>query len=293
MARRLVLVEAEPAAMLGDVCAVERGDGETREAGERKVSNFNRITIRGYAAVFNDLALIGEAEWETILRGAFARMFVEDKPVRLQFDTHDAAPAMASTRDGTLHLFEDEHGLGFEADVKVGANFGWSEVRRMVHGGHQACSVNFVKTIAGRARRPIGRSMVRARVIMQATIDHVAIVDAPTYRSTCCWRADASVDRAQYKIHENAKRWARGREIAASHQASPATIAARTDRRAPLEFHLAPRQARYAALRQKWARGALVGKMNGQIMAHAAFSKAGGFDGDFDNLLNEAARGIR
>jgi hypothetical protein len=33
--------------------------------------------------------------------------------------------------------------------------------------------------------------------------------------------------------------------------------------------------------------------MNGQIMAHAAFSKAGGFDGDFDNLLNEAARGIR
>lgn len=74
------------------------------EAGERR--------LQGYAAVFNQLS---EAMWgmrERIRPGAFAKT-IQEGDIRAVWN-HDPAHVLGRTKNGTLDLREDEHGLWVE-----------------------------------------------------------------------------------------------------------------------------------------------------------------------------------
>lgn len=71
--------------------------------------------LRGYAAVFNQEAVIGGRFREVILPGAFTDAVTPDG-VRANFN-HDPNLLLGRTTAGTLRLREDEHGLAYEVDV--------------------------------------------------------------------------------------------------------------------------------------------------------------------------------
>jgi HK97 family phage prohead protease len=71
------------------------------------------LVVRGYAALFNSpshpLPFI-----ETIMPGAFKRSLQSRNRIMLLWN-HNAGEPLASNRNGSLRLFEDEKGLGYEA----------------------------------------------------------------------------------------------------------------------------------------------------------------------------------
>ena len=72
--------------------------------------------LRGYAVCFNDVeALCGE---DTLFRPDAFMQSVQ-WPVGLRFGSHHAKD-LASTINGTLSLFQDDYGLGFEARLEFG-----------------------------------------------------------------------------------------------------------------------------------------------------------------------------
>ena len=75
----------------------------------------DKITFSGYAAVFNSdshpLPFI-----ERIAPGAFKRSLQARNDVKLLWN-HDSSEVLASTRSGTMRLYEDAHGLKVEAEI--------------------------------------------------------------------------------------------------------------------------------------------------------------------------------
>jgi len=90
---------------------------------ETRVSNVDfeiraegdKMTFSGYAAVFNSdsqpLPFI-----ERIAPGAFKRSLQARNDVKLLWN-HDSGEVLASTRSGTMRLYEDAHGLRVEAEL--------------------------------------------------------------------------------------------------------------------------------------------------------------------------------
>jgi phage head maturation protease len=171
------------------------------------------VIIRGYAITFEQLAAVPEDEGgglEVVTRGAFKNMLRAGTPVRLQFRTHDRAPAIASTSDGALALFEDDYGLGFSATL---ARPDWGMVRSIVQGKSALASVHFTDR-RFRASSFKGEAVQR---VERAEISHIAIVDRAVYRATCVWRGDVPLDEAPLRVRDLANRWERGRLLASHH----------------------------------------------------------------------------
>lgn len=85
---------------------------------ERRAVHPPRVAGRrlsGYAAVFGAEARIG-AVTETIRPGAFAASLASARDVLALID-HDPHRLLGRTRTGTLRLWEDTHGLGFDLDL--------------------------------------------------------------------------------------------------------------------------------------------------------------------------------
>jgi HK97 family phage prohead protease len=71
-------------------------------------------TIKGYAAVYNDIATIGGSFREVIAPGAFKETLGGD--IRALVD-HDSGRVIGRSTAGTLRLFEDDKGLAVEIDL--------------------------------------------------------------------------------------------------------------------------------------------------------------------------------
>lgn len=74
--------------------------------------------LRGYAAVY-DVPTDKQAQFngtETIARGAFDAALAAQDDVLFTID-HDPTLLLGRTSSGTLRLFSDEHGLGYELDL--------------------------------------------------------------------------------------------------------------------------------------------------------------------------------
>jgi len=78
-------------------------------------SEGDKLTFSGYAAVFNsDSQPLPFTE--RIAPGAFKRTLQARNDVKLLWN-HDSGEVLASTRSGTMRLYEDSHGLKVEADL--------------------------------------------------------------------------------------------------------------------------------------------------------------------------------
>ena len=92
--------------------------------------------LRGYASTYDDPYELGpQDDWgwvEIIGRGAGAKSIAERDDVYLFFD-HDGLP-LASTKDGTLRLSENERGLFSDADIDSGSSYSMEVYRRVQRG---------------------------------------------------------------------------------------------------------------------------------------------------------------
>lgn len=95
------------------------GDLEARSAVlsdvEIRKADDGKVTIAGYAAVFDSPSENMGGWVEIIKRGAFRKVLAEKPDVRLLIN-HEGLP-LARTKNGTLRLKEDTKGLRFEADL--------------------------------------------------------------------------------------------------------------------------------------------------------------------------------
>lgn len=81
---------------------------------ERRSGDAAGVTIRGYAAVFDKYSNNLGGFREIIKPGAFADVLEND--VRALFN-HDANHVLGRTLSGTLRVFQDDTGLGYEVDL--------------------------------------------------------------------------------------------------------------------------------------------------------------------------------
>jgi HK97 family phage prohead protease len=79
------------------------------------------VTLRGYAAVFDKWSVDLGGFREKILPGAFKRT-LETADVRALWN-HDPAVVLGRTRNNTLRVVEDDHGLRVEIDPPRGGLF--------------------------------------------------------------------------------------------------------------------------------------------------------------------------
>lgn len=156
-------------------------------------------TVVGYAAVFNEEALIAGQFREKILPGAFSKTMGGDVKA---YWNHDSGAILGRTKAGTLRLKEDERGLAVEIDLPettIGRDLRVSLQRGDVEG----MSFGF--------RVPEGgddwdfRSNPPLRSIREVELFEVSAVPSPAYsgtelalRSMEAAKAEARKDQAEY-----------------------------------------------------------------------------------------------
>lgn len=127
--------------------------------------------VRGYAAVFDQ-----EAHGEVIRSAAFNRSLEQRDDVKL-LTNHDGV-AMARTKSGTLTLFRDDIGLGFDAPSLDPAN---PDVQRLIsamsRGDLDQCS--FAGYFTDAKQNDIG-----VREVREVQLVDVSIVTNPWYEGT-------------------------------------------------------------------------------------------------------------
>jgi hypothetical protein len=223
--------------------------------------------VRGYATTFNQVGIVGK-EFEQFLPRAFDRLLASTPRIDLRWSEHErSAPQLASTAEGTLSLFADAYGLGFEAllDVDDLDNIGrlGAIVRR--ENPMAFCSVGGL--IINNKRSLSAGSYL----ITDATIEHITICDrTAVYQGSAVWAA-GPLDLAPSKIQSLAARWATGRaewkrKLAAQQQS------AQSSKSAVISALVSSRERQFAAFRNMIR--AQPGRFYGEILGHAGFSKA-------------------
>lgn len=240
----------------------------------------DRLVLRGYAAPYNSVAVADDIR-ETIRPRAFDQMLQDRAPVVLQYASHDVdARAVATTVDGSLELFVDEIGLGFEAHLNPSpAN--WAVTRGIVQGRYSFASVNFT----GVESEVVSTHGCVTRIIRSATIDHIAIMnESAAYKETSVWRADCPIDEAPMRIRAAVERWDAGHRAAAEARTRAVAKVSAGRRSTPttqqaLSTQLQPRMAAYAETRSRFFADFLRGGHRSATFGHAAFSRAAGWNG--------------
>lgn len=139
--------------------------------------NQNDIVFTGYAAVFNEWSNPLGKFRERIAPGAFAKAIQEDDVRALM--NHDANYVLGRNRSGTLRLWEDDHGLGYEVQAPDAQ---WArDLRESVRRGDVSqCSFSF---IAVRDEWSASQG-VHERTLLEARLYDVSIVTYPAYPMT-------------------------------------------------------------------------------------------------------------
>lgn len=149
------------------------GDLQTEVTGKK---------LGGYAAVFNQVADIGPGRYlerlaPTVFRSVLA---TPDLDVVGLFN-HDMNRLLARTRNGSLRLSADSHGLGFELDLPDTPT--GDEVRSMVDAGLiDKCSFSFIPGQGDSRSMQDGRQLI-TRTDVKRLID-VSVVTLPAYQGT-------------------------------------------------------------------------------------------------------------
>ena len=148
--------------------------------------------LRGYAAVYDQPTSKQKdyAGTETIARGAFDRVLGDDV---LGLVDHDVSKVLGRTRNGTVRLRSDDHGLGFEIDLPD-TTLG-RDIRELVARG-DLDGMSFA-AIPGVVERTAGGVVHRS---FDRLLD-ISVVTVPAYDGTSVMaRSAAGTSRAEQLI---------------------------------------------------------------------------------------------
>lgn len=149
----------------------------TIDLNTREGATNNSRVISGYAAVFNSRTNIGSFD-EIILPGAFSRSLSAKKDICVLVN-HNWDNVLGRTKSGTLRLWEDDHGLGFEVelpDTTVARDL----TESMSRGDINQCSFGF-KVVEDNWDYSVDPML---RTLREVELFEVSIVTVPAYEDT-------------------------------------------------------------------------------------------------------------
>ena len=146
----------------------------------------NKQLVEGYAAVFNQRALIWESEWsgwkymEVIDRNAFNGADMSDTVFK--YNHGDVAMILARTSNNTLTMNTDDKGLRISADI-IDTNNG-TDVYKLIKRG-DLNKMSFAFTVKSERTEVDKENKIYTRTITAFDkIYDVAVVDVPAYDGT-------------------------------------------------------------------------------------------------------------
>lgn len=159
---------------------------EIRTAQINSANEEGQLKVRGYAAVFNEPTLIWESEYsgykyfETVDRNAFEGADMSD--VCFKYNHGDVAMILARTRNKTLTLAADDHGLAIQADIADTST--GKDVYELIRRG-DLDKMSFAFTVEKQKVEYDERAKTCIRTILKFDkIFDVAVVDFPAYDGT-------------------------------------------------------------------------------------------------------------
>lgn len=145
-----------------------------------------KLAVQGYAAVFNETALIWESDWtgykyfERVDPKAFEGADMSD--VCFKYNHDDIAMVLARTRNKTLTLTPDDHGLLIRADIAQTST--GKDVYELVRRG-DLDKMSFAFTVEKEQVEYDEKAKTCTRTILKFDkIFDVAVVDFPAYDGT-------------------------------------------------------------------------------------------------------------
>ena len=146
----------------------------------------NKQLVEGYAAVFNQRALIWESEWsgwkymEVIDRNAFDGADMSDTVFK--YNHGDIAMVLARASNNTLIMNTDDKGLRISADI-IAPNNG-TDVQKLIKRG-DLNKMSFAFTVKNERSESDRENKIYTRTITAFDkIYDVAVVDFPAYDGT-------------------------------------------------------------------------------------------------------------
>lgn len=160
---------------------IERRDMLVQDL-ELRVDGDGAPTVEGYAAVFNSLSEpLFEVDAgrfrEKVAQGAFSKT-IREQNVPLLVEHADLP--LATTRSGTLKLWEDEHGLRFSSVLEPSDPDVMRLVPKMRRGDMARCSFGFVPV----RESWDDKAKPRVRTLHEVKLFDVSIVARPAYPAT-------------------------------------------------------------------------------------------------------------
>ena len=143
-----------------------------------------KLIIEGYAAVYDSETLIGGENWgfyERIERGAFDEANMKDVPLKYNHD--DAVPILARTRNKSLVLTPDEHGLHVRAEL-LDTTDGIDMYKRIKAGLIDKMSFAFTVAKDGDEYKSEAGKTPHRTINRFSRIYDVSVVDTPAYDDT-------------------------------------------------------------------------------------------------------------
>lgn len=157
-------------------------------------------TLTGYAAIFDSLSEEMWGMYERIAPGAFGESIANGSDVAALVNHDGGLATIGRSKNGSLRLREDEHGLFVEIDP-ADTQAGRDAVELVRRGDLDKMSFGFIP-IDSRIEREDGKD-----VIIQERVElfDVSLVNFPAYRDTFIGLKQRSIERARAEI-EAAKR---------------------------------------------------------------------------------------
>jgi HK97 family phage prohead protease len=167
------------------------------------------VRVEGYASIFNVVYQYG-AVWHRISPGAFDCSRYEPFVAFM----HDRSHRLAWTRNKTLRLWQDSHGLAFQFDLPTD-HAGLSLALGIRAGNFRGVSFgsppdgirDFTTSVEA------GRTI---RIFEKMRIDEVSIVADPANFETCCWLDCEEPEDLPPHIRDARAKWHAGRLQAAA-----------------------------------------------------------------------------
>ena len=178
-------------------------DKETRLAEMRVEETEDKMILEGYAIVFDQETMIGDEERgfkEVISRESLSKTNMKDVPMK--YNHMDSFLILARTKNKSLSLSVDEHGLKVRAELlNTTTN---ADVYKMVKAG-LLDKMSFAFTVKKQSWDRSSKIPLRRIEEIDRLFD-VSVVDLPAYEGTSIYSRSLDLEETELKAMDLAKR---------------------------------------------------------------------------------------